>query len=477
MSSNDLKGDIMSTLDDYRTTANNLFTTLPANDSDFTAFTKGTNYWQIGCAFDTVTDYLLQDASFGQQRKVEPQDVQTTLKDIYTHYQSLVQTQDFPAVQNGPGNPNYCWYDDFGWWGIACAKALWPSYADLFGDQARKYQQVALATWEIMKNGKYDNVHYGAPNVWTACQNNDTDGVFKNCKPRFPGGVWQYDIFSEFRPLDHTPPYCNPSTPVALPAQAVVSYGPYQASNLGPYNALSLGPFQNTVTNGLYFVLANRMNAAGYESQETVDAIFGFFNSWFHDPSLSDEQRLNQTVEGCQLIGERVSTYKDGSRVYWSAPPTAWGGDQGLVLGALAEYKRDHPEATWIDPMLKDIMGGVAISMKAPGAGHSYMMPWYPLGDDNKLKTADESDYSSGVGVYMRYLNYTYGFDSTIKKALDDEGNPMRQLVLDSAAVVQAGQFPQFKPRGNPTPLFYYFNQLAIMVMAISLLKNGENEP
>ncbi|MES1244390.1 MAG: hypothetical protein ABUT39_22490 [Acidobacteriota bacterium] len=419
------------TLTQCRTKALSLYQSITA-DPNF----NGSNYWQIGCVFDTMTDYLQQDAGFPDPN-VTVAEVDAFIRNTYDHYQSLTQ-----QGTTAPNQACFAWYDDFGWWGIASAKAFLPSYAQVFLGYAREYQKIALSTWEIMKNGKLDEVHFGAPNAWTRCDQT----TFAICEPRFPGGVWQYDIFADQRPYEAAP--FNPSTPIAV----------------GNYQPATLGPYQMSVVNGLYFVLANRLQAAGYERPETTAAIFGFFNSWFHDLSLDDKTRLNLSVNGGQLILERVSTYKDpNNKVYWADGTTCWGGDQGLVFGALAEYKRQHGGPAWIDDMLTAILGGVATSMSSG----SYMMPWYPL-QNNKLQTADAGDYSSGVGVYMRYLNQAYGFDSLVQTSLDTAQNPMRELVLDSAQTVCDGNLPDW---GNP--LFASFNELAILVAAISLLKNS----
>src|SRR5262249_2164086 len=141
----------------------------------------GANYWQIGCIFDTLTDYLQQDASFSSSRKVSADQVKAFMAKTYDFYQSLVTHT--PA--------NYSWYDDFACWGIACSKAFGPTFAGVFGDLTHRYQQICLATWETMKNGKCDHVHYGAPNVWDKCDQK----LFAVCKPKIAGGVWQYDIF------------------------------------------------------------------------------------------------------------------------------------------------------------------------------------------------------------------------------------------------------------------------------------------
>jgi hypothetical protein len=356
---------------------------------------KGANYWQIGCIFDTLTDYLHQDAGF-LDRRVTAQQVQAFMAGTYDFYQSLVTHTE----------PNYSWYDDFAWWGIACSKACNPDFG-IFGNLRGRYQQICLATWQTMKNGKCDHVHYGAPNVWDKCDQK----LFAVCKPKIDGGVWQYDIFGAPRPSDLEDSFVNPSTPIALPARTVTyEFGKQQTVSksikLDAYDAVSLGPFQLTVVNGLYFVLANRLVELGFEDRKTADGILKYFVSWFNVP---DAPRLYQTVDGGVLIRERVSVYANGTKVNeWDAA-NSWGGDQGLLLGALADYKRQHGAQPGIDidAWIKDLMVGVAGSMKKSDGGFTFMMPWFPF-DAALFADTDPGDYSSGIGVYMRYLNYAY---------------------------------------------------------------------
>jgi len=425
-------------------------------DQNFKPVFKGSNYWQIGCIFDSLIDYLRQDASF-PTRKVTEQQVQKFMSDSYDFYQKLVTDRC-----------NYSWYDDFAWWGIACSKAFDTSYDVVFGNLKGRYQQISLATWETVKNGKCDHVHFGAPNVWEHC---DQD-LFSVCKPKFEGGVWQYDIFGDVRLYEDSS--ANPSTPIDLTAR-VVEYDSCtqgkQKINIPDSGAQTLGPFQLTVVNGLYFVLANRLAAFGFEDQKTADAVFQFFKSWLE---VSNPQPLFQAVGGGKLIRERVSAYYDGTAVNgWNAD-TSWGGDQGLVLGALADYKRyfkDPSRIQWIDPWLTQIMGGVSGSMKGTTTdGVTFLMPWFPT-DGNWFESTDANDYSSGIGVYMRYLNYAYGFDQVVQNYVNHAFGSMHNLILSSAATVLAGELPKWKSSWSKDYPFDYFNQLAIMVMAISLLK------
>lgn len=433
----------MSQLDTYRATAlskfNHLTGNMDANGHTTTSIypnqysSTSNNYWRIGNVFDSLTDYIYQDAKLPSPN-VNAAQVSSFMQNTLNLYRELII-----------GKSNGCWYDDFAWWGIASSKAFDSKYDFIFGNLKNEFQQIALSTWDIMNNGKYDDVHYGAPNAWKTC--NQT--VFASCAPRFSGGAWQYDMFADHRPSDLERSPSNPSTPIAE----------------GGYQAAGLGPFQDTVVNGLYFVLANRMKAAGWGSQTSIDSIYGFIHTWFFDSSLDASTYLYQSVTGGKLVRERVSTYANGSSVHGFKETLSWTGDQGLLIGALCEYNRVSPQA-WIEPMVTDIMGGIAGSVLESAGSDTYIMPWFPL-TANHLHKIDAGDYSSGLGVFLRYLDEAYGFDSTVQTQLNNANNPLRKLILETADTVVAGQLPQWADGG----MFDDFNQLVSLQMAISILK------
>jgi len=440
----------MSQLDDFRNSAFTYFnhlsgnmdaagkTTSPVYPNPNVAGGQSNNYWQIGNVFDTMTDYLYQDANSGSP-KVNSHQIASFMKNSLDLYYYLVLK-----------NHNGCWYDDFAWWGIACSKAFDSKYDSIFGVFKLRYQQVALSTWDIMKNGKYDDVHHGAPNAWATCDQE----TFSICRPRFNGGVWQYDIFADKRPKALEPSPSNPSTPIAE----------------GGYQAAGLGPFQDTVVNGLYFVMANRMVAAGWETQQTVDAIYNFTNSWLNDASLDAGTRWCQDVTGGKLMRERVSTYSNPSdKVHGFIPELSWSGDQGLLMAALSAYDKNSSQP-WIENMVLDIMNGMAGSVKETNGANTYIMPWYPL-TNNHLDSIDPGDYCSGLGVFMRYLNEVYLNDATVKAKLDDVNNPMRTLVVETATTVQNDALPDWLPNWDQGDIFGPFNKLSAMVTAISILQ------
>ena len=207
-------------IDNYIEQAKSTFSTL------LPIFKQPANAWQIGNVFDTLTDFVVR----------------------------------FPDVESSPGEvvdaafeqwgkvKGMCWYDDYGWWGIASAKAFEDKYVKVFGSHQEDFQQIATDCWDVMHTGKPDSYmppykYKGGPMVWENRDEGDEPGYFSAPKtwavPRFSGGVWQYDMFKVER-TDPNPQDCSPSNP-------------------SDPNIFKLGPFQNTVMNGLYLVLALRL--------------------------------------------------------------------------------------------------------------------------------------------------------------------------------------------------------------------------
>src|SRR5258707_11825353 len=98
-----------------------------------------------------------------------------------------------------------CWYDDNGWWRIASEKAFHEEYRGVFGNTQSSFQKLAKSCWDVMHNGK-KNTRYkyrGAPNVWDNRDEGSSPGYFSDdkhfAKPRFAGGVWQWEMFKDER--------------------------------------------------------------------------------------------------------------------------------------------------------------------------------------------------------------------------------------------------------------------------------------
>ena len=199
-------------------------------------------YWRLGHAFDTLNDYFFTTLSSAKATQFA-----TVILDKFLNRHSL-PWKGAPDLVKDPW-----WYDDFAWWGIAALRA--GSHPDIYGDKnAAYFAGVADLSWQP--------VYRNAPNVWENAKSNPD---FKPFEPRFPGGVWNYFFAKdEIAGVPFTP--CVPGKQDTLRG------------------------IQNTLTNGLYWVLMARLarQRGDTEFRTAADAVLGFFESWF---SLSDRDK------------------------------------------------------------------------------------------------------------------------------------------------------------------------------------------
>jgi hypothetical protein len=138
-------------------------------------FFDSENFWQLGNAFDTMADYLV----LARNKFPDTQDDAVAFI-VDTAFQKYLDTQSGSA----------CWYDDYGWWGIAGVKAYDPAYASIFAvgtsSFVGRFRYVALQSWETMHRGKRDGVHKGAPRVFEN-RNNQSRSPTGSTAPR--GGL------------------------------------------------------------------------------------------------------------------------------------------------------------------------------------------------------------------------------------------------------------------------------------------------
>jgi hypothetical protein len=388
------------------------------------------NYWQIGCCFDSMTDYLLE---FG----IEP-DMQM-LELILSRYAKL---------EGG-------WYDDYAWWAIAAAKVWDPDYRIFFEGHLVDCAWIASTCWDVVENGKADKTHFGAPNAYDMRDKEDssnwnnppTHHPAYNVDPRFHGekgsglrGTWQYDIFSiqrsglNWKGPKEPVPCTNPSYPGATRTELSKCNSLIPPSKL-PFWA---GFYQLTVMNALYFLLALRLEQVRSkppgppdqppDASQGLSDEYGFLTAWFGwdqlHPVTADESLLrNLGNDTAILVGERVSTYAkatDGTFPpvqYWSKQ-RSWAGDQGLILNALTGYLlfRGDDAANNIRNLIPKLIDGYVTYQLRQGQPQSC----YP--DPNEeVFGVDHSDYLSGIAVFMRGLYQAYRpADSPVRQKAKD---------------------------------------------------------
>ena len=418
-------------IDNYITLAKKAYSTL------FPIFKNPANGWQLGNVFDTLTDFVLR----------------------YPDVQSSPSAVVDAAYEQWGKIGGMCWYDDYGWWGIASSKAFDDQYANIFGSHRSQFQKIATDCWDTMHTGKPDTYnppykYKGGPMVWENRDEGNDPGYFSSPNtwaiPRFSGGVWQYDMFKDERtnPKDCAPGSSNPSDP----------------------NTCYLGPFQNTVMNGLYLVLALRLNLIGQGTGtgEAARTEMEFLNNWF---SLEgDESLLWRNADLCSLVRERVQTYAycqekmSYPSVNGHNPVGAWSGDQGLILGGLLDYLLVDPSDTTAQSRAIEIARAMLCTPDMVDADG--VMPSSKEFDDQ----GDPDDYSCGSGVFWRYLMRGFKENSELRTEILTwvKNEPTTNAIYKSAENAFA------RVDSNKNKLFAYFNVLATLTAAIEILKEAQ---
>ncbi len=423
-------------IDKYEAQAKKTFQTSPLIGN----FSTWTNAWQIGNVFDTLTDYLVR---FPEAEKT-PGTVAKIALDQWTKAAGSM-----------------CWYDDYGWWGIASEKAFHSEYANIFTDNASTFQGIAKKCWDVMSNGKPGQAYNyrGGPSVWDNRENGSPTGYFTSpdtwAVPRFAGGVWQYDMWKGGRPKEKE---CTPDKDE-------------NCNRISDPNKIELGPFQLTVMNGLYLLLALRLGQNGNGTAEAVKNEIGFLKTWFN---LNQEHPVEEGLlmqfspfDPWQetLVRERVGTYAycDAKGSYPSvngySPGSAWCGDQGLILGGLLDYFLVDSSDPFPQIYAISIAAGVVRQMVID----QVVQPTLNLFND-------PDDYGCGSGVFWRYLLRGFGENDAFRQEVLAwvKGDP-NNAIYRSAEYACAHGSP-----GHPNALFADFNVLATLTAAIEILQAAE---
>ena len=461
------------------------------------------NFWQIGCVFDTILDYFLALKEAGE------------LGDSDKTLMKQLMSQAVKGYQYGIVGLTAAWYDDWSWWGIAASKSFDENYEDIFGDQLEFFQTTALDTWGVVDAGSYapvansipdsvwarsktmddgqkftreilsnrSQIHIGTPNAWalilrgengkgTDCQNADykyfnTPEGDQWAVPRIPGGCWQYDLSTSQFPANDGPDWENPNP-----------------------NAQPLGVFQVTLMSALYLSFAcSLMTAAKCKAAETksgntwdhlnsydnyqksAENVFSFLTNWFE---VEGDDSLVKVLSAGSMVHERTPTYAEAPGIGFPAvqkycPDTYWGGDQGLIMGALKQY--GHLVGAQPPEMLNEstepifarypmaILIGVFYNMPATELGLANAVGPY-LNPDNSPLSGDLDDYKSGSGIFWRYVMRTCRLDSNFKaKASSD------------AKIVSIAETSGTHDNNWGNDLFIPFNTVAAAIGAWYLLK------
>jgi hypothetical protein len=465
------------------------------------------NFWQIGCVFDTVLDYFLTLKEAGELGEED----KTLMKQL--------MLQAVKGYQYGIVGLEAAWYDDWCWWGIAASKAFEADYEDIFGDQIEFFQNAAIDLWGLVDTGDFatlannipddvwgssatmsdktrftkgvlsdrSQIHTGTRGAWdlilggeygtgTERQNADykyftTKGVNQWAAPRFSGGCWQYDLSTKPFPPNDGPAWQNPNP-----------------------NAQGLGVFQVTLMSGLHLsfacslMAAAKRKAAGNESgnawsrlescetyQKSAKDVIGFLTDWF-EVEGTDSLVAKAFPKGW-LVHERTPTYDtltDGAHPFYPAvqayfPDAYWGGDQGLIMGALWQYSQLETLHENAQEFPMELLKGVFYNMPAlnlprpaqdlPNAVGPYLDP-----SGKSPLSWDEGDYGSGSGIFWRYVLRCCRLDPCFKAEASAD-----------AKVASMAEVSGENPNTWGNELFQPFNTVAAAIGAWYLLKRDKS--
>lgn len=456
------------------------------------------NVWRSAWAFDTLSDYCSIFDS------IEASNLAS----------KMISEGLNPASQ---GN----WWDDFGWIAIGGLRA---SQMEIYNQSERvSFFKNAMNAWCYMYGSAWNsssqpnpptpqnfivpfpdvvgwttflnnksNSDIGAPNVYNyAFSQNSNMEIFK---PKFStGGGWN-------SPLTN------------------ISENPQQSDLMNPCGTKAyLNPIQNTVTNGLFAIISNRVFVAlssglwdsliGKEIQKDnkkhimqnafVSAInqITWFSDWFANTTNGFNATLRYQLNNGSLIRERAPIFANNT---WDAAfcnKLSWMGDQGLVLASLRESVKlkDNAQPGWLTKkQLTEIEYATALCPDLIKAAHYYGVsklegqttttpfyrPWVQVevtkpSDEQKtygpFPEGDDGDYDTGIGVLCRYLLQAYDVDPGLLK-------PYKTLISSMATAIVNGDlatYSQFSCNGlipdNSTgsnAVTPWINQLAILCLA-----------
>lgn len=391
---------------DYRDMANKRFESLLGQEPDF---------WKVASAFDTMIDfvaYCSKDPA-GDALKAATW-----------------------AIRYSPFDPAGIWFDDFGWWTIATARAAaTPNFAK------SKVQLGAIATkcWSAFSEN--------APYVWERKKK----GTFENCAPAVPGGVWN-GYWKGTSDDWHGPKDGNPDSGTLL-------------------------GIQNTVTNAV-----NLLSAQVFKDDSADKREFGFLDAWLNMPSPNpgpNQYKIpllwwQDAAHTQALVFERATHFQDGKapgfQTNW-----AWTGDQGLIIGALVgQAIRPDTLPAKRKQLLKlaeQLLAGAQLRLVQPK--NHILNYWTLTGQPPSISKTDPkanwNDYSTGTGVFWRYILRVW--NANVTKTL---GTPAFKAILtanaDEALKAPAGprQWPNgYKPGQDWVTLT---NDLAVLVAAYKML-------
>ncbi len=359
------------------------------------------SYWILGHSFDTIIDYL----------------------DNVDHSKAAdvgnMVVKQYQIALNKTGGYDSAWFDDFGWWTVATQRAVGKPFFK--PDVKNQFRGIMSECWKRFTGN--------APYVW----DRRAPGTFNDYRSAVDGGAW-----NEY--------WVGTSSTFPGPKDGDPSSGTLQG-------------IQNTVTNALYLVAAQRLGSTDPDAKTAAEREYNFLSNWFWQQQQDPLWWLPQPKDhpNAALVRERVSHFYNGREAGGFLKDWTWTGDQGLVLGALTDRMRVDPgNYQWLLDRAKQLLIGARILL----VNESGVLTSWTGFPENNAPDGDARDYSTGAGVFWRNVLYAWKGNQDLRAFLNDPA--YRQFVRTSADVVKAPT--------NETDLVALTNELAVLVAAAVIL-------
>ena len=299
------------------------------------------------------------------------------------------------------------WYDDFGWWIVATDRLIKCEPFKAYWDQFKKIRDDSADRMEP------------ATDVWKL-------PAFKDFQPAVPDGVWN---------------------------------GPERDPDAWGDKADVFKGIQNTVTNLLYLIAAQRLPSA---KEAAANNEFKFLTTWF---TMAPEERslwwnLKQPFPAA-LVRERVSHFKNSKMAPWFQQHWVWTGDQGLILHALVDRYQQKADPDLLG-RAKQILTGARIYLVD---GNGALENW----NDNRGNFSDyptdgpkehHDDYSTGKGVFWRNVLYAWNNNTDLRSFINQD--VFKRFLTSSASSAM---------KASSNTIWDLTNDVAVLVAAAKIAR------
>lgn len=335
------------------------------------------SWWQLGNSFDAMIDFL-DTFSYGTTDKLADQ-----VKDQYA-----------AGLSNLNGGYDGAWFDDLGWWIVAAQRAVKRPY---FKKDIEWFRNIVKECWSRFTGN--------APLVWERHK----PGTYTEYRPAVEGGVW--NEYWAGTPVQYKGP--KDGDPSHAPVNGVV---------------YTLHGIQNTVTNAVYLIAAQRGEGTSFEAERE----FRFLYRWLFEEKQNPLWWQPDPVKASNayLVRERASHFYSGNPDTAFQTDWAWTGDLGLMLGGFTDRIRQKPgERGVLVNRAKQMLTGARDLLSYE---KGVLQPWSESGS---APDGDTPDYSTGTGVFWRNVLYAWRADSELRAFLSAAYPQFLKLNADNAAL------------------------------------------